>query len=208
MIRAGEQCHCCSPPVPLRLSQSWWLPELQEGAQYFAVCAQEIAAHVLNENERGRTIRLKRCSRWDVTAKPLCKPEIQQPLPFLPLLYFGTHFFISPATHSMSLKSYFLPACLLSKPALHQCIRLIESSVLVDSSVMTHDIQLMLFFLPGGLSFFFRFAVACETPELVFEKYSLCQDNFQTFSISLFTVLSLLSVSQASHYCRCLSTSC
>lgn len=112
----------------------------------------------------------------------------------------------------MSLKSYFLPACLLSKPALHQCIRLIESSVLRESSVMTHDIQLMLFFLPGGLILvsFFVFAVACETPELVFESIAFVRTTFKllAFSISLFTVLLLLSVSQASHYCRCLSTSC
>lgn len=108
----------------------------------------------------------------DATPKPLCKPEIQPPLPCLPLLHHVTHFSIPPAAHSMSLKSYFLSACLLPKPALHQCIRLIESSVLGDSSVMTHDIQLMLSFLPGGLilEIFFSFGLACGAPELLADK--------------------------------------
>lgn len=54
-----------------------------------------------------------------------------------------------PSAHLLSpartLQSYFLLACLLSKPAQCQCIRLIQSAVHRHSNVMTHDIQLMLF---------------------------------------------------------------
>lgn len=118
----------------------------------------------------------------DATPKPLCKPEIQPPLPRLPLPHRVTHFFISPASHSMSLKSYFLSACLLPKPALHQCIRLIESSVLGDSSVMTHDIQLMLSFLPGGLilEIFSVLGWHVERLSCYLTIKSFRQDNFQT----------------------------
>lgn len=129
--------------------------------------------------------------------------------PIFALFHFVTQFFISPATHSMSLKSYFLPARLLPKPALHQCIRLIESSVLGDSSVMTHDIQLMLFFRPGGLillSFFvLRWHVKRYLTSIAFVRITF---KLLTIRIILFCVLLLLPVSQASHYCHCLSTSC
>lgn len=121
-------------------------------------------------------------------------------------------FSFSPATRSMSLKSYFLPACLLSKPALHQCIRLTESSVLRDSSVMTHDIQLMLFLLPGGLIVlrFFVLRWHVKRLRLYLKSIAFVRITFKplAFSIGVFAVLSLLSVSQASHNCRCLSTSC
>lgn len=94
----------------------------------------------------------------------------------------------------MSLKSYFLPACLLPKPALHQCIRLIESSVLGDSSVMTHDIQLMLSFLPGGLILEIFFVVGWHVELLSDKKKSFRQDNFQTSGCRYHLIYGALNV--------------
>lgn len=148
----------------------------------------------------------------DATPKPLCKPEIQPPLPRLPLLRRVTHVFIPPAAHFTSLKSYFLSACLLPKPALHQCIRLIESSVLGDSSVMTHDIQLMLSFLPGGLILEMFLVLGWHVARLscYLTNKSFVRITFKPLAaaIILFPALSISPLSQASHYRPRLSASC
>lgn len=70
---------------------------------------------------------------------------------------------------------------------------------------MTHDIQLMLVFLPGGLILlrFFLLLWHVKMPELVliklvFDKYSFSQDSFpNSFSISLFPALWLPHITVA-----------
>lgn len=101
--------------------------------------------------------------------------------------------FSLPTTHLLSpartFQSYFLLACLLSKPALCQCIRLIQSPVHMHSNVMTHDIQLMLLppsWVGSAVIFFVCMFVWCVSVCVcVCESLNGCTYNLKSLAVTV-----------------------